>query len=208
MFYYFARSSLVKDEKYFDRFDRAFSIFFEGVEDLDLDFLKNEIPEEWLRKQFEKTLSKEEREKIKSLNDLEALMKKFMKTFNEQKARHQGGNKWIGTGGTSPYGAYGSNPFGIRIGQDGNRNFSAVKVWDERKFINLDDNIEIGTRNIKVALKKLRKFARINGEDELDLDETIKSTAKNAGYIDINCLLYTSPSPRDQRGSGVRGSAW
>ena len=184
-FYYLSRSIMVKDEKYFDRFDRAFSIFFEGVEDLDLDFLKNEIPEEWLRKQFEKTLSKEERKKIKSLNDLEELMKKFMKTFNEQKARHQGGNKWIGTGGTSPYGAYGSNPFGIRIGQDGNRNFSAVKVWDERKFINLDDNIEIGTRNIKVALKKLRKFARINGEDELDLDETIKSTAKNAGYIDI-----------------------
>ena len=184
-FYYLSRSIMVKDEKYFDRFDRAFSIFFEGVEDLDLAFLKNEIPEEWLRKQFEKTLSKEERKKIKSLNDLEELMKKFMKTFNEQKARHQGGNKWIGTGGTSPYGAYGSNPFGVRIGQDGNRNFSAAKVWDERKFINLDDDIEIGTRNIKVALKKLRKFARINGEDELDLDETIKSTAKNAGYIDI-----------------------
>ena len=112
-------------------------------------------------------------------------MKKFMETFNEQRNRHQGGNKWIGTGGTSPYGAYGSNPFGIRIGQDGNRNFSAVKVWDKRKYINLDDDIEIGTRNIKVALKKLRKFARINGDDELDLKETIKCTAKNGGYVDI-----------------------
>ncbi len=184
-FYYLSRSIMVKDEKYFDRFDMAFSVFFKGIDNLDLTFLKNEVPEEWLRKQFEKTLTKEEREKIKSLNDLEELMKKFMETFNEQRKRHQGGDKWIGTGGTSPYGAYGSNPFGIRIGQDTNRNFSAVKVWDERRFINLDDDIEIGTRNIKVALKKLRKFARVNGDDELDLDETIKHTAKNGGYIDI-----------------------
>ena len=184
-FYYLSRSIMVKDEKYFDRFDMAFSVFFKGIDNLDLTFLKNEVPEEWLRKQFEKTLTKEEREKIKSLNDLEELMKKFMETFNEQRKRHQGGDKWIGTGGTSPYGAYGSNPFGIRIGQDTNRNFSAEKVWDERRFINLDDDIEIGTRNIKVALKKLRKFARVNGDDELDLDETIKHTAKNGGYIDI-----------------------
>tara|TARA_Y100001960_G_scaffold314481_1_gene378727 strand:- start:793 stop:1971 length:1179 start_codon:yes stop_codon:yes gene_type:complete len=184
-FYYLSRSLMVKDEKYFDRFDRAFSVFFNGIDNVDLDFLKDEIPEEWLRKEFEKTLSQEDREKIKSIKDLEELMKKFMETFNEQRNRHQGGNKWIGTGGTSPYGAYGSNPFGIRIGQDGNRNFSAVKVWDKRKYINLDDDIEIGTRNIKVALKKLRKFARINGDDELDLKETIKCTAKNGGYVDI-----------------------
>jgi|TARA_B100001029_G_scaffold179297_1_gene188311 uncharacterized protein with von Willebrand factor type A (vWA) domain len=184
-FYYLSRSLMVKDEKYFDRFDRAFSVFFSGIDNVDLDFLKDEIPEEWLRKEFEKTLSQEDREKIKSIKDLEELMKKFMETFNEQRNRHQGGNKWIGTGGTSPYGAYGSNPFGIRIGQDGNRNFSAVKVWDKRKYINLDDDIEIGTRNIKVALKKLRKFARINGDDELDLKETIKCTAKNGGYVDI-----------------------
>ena len=184
-FYYLSRSLMVKDEKYFDRFDRAFSVFFSGIDNVDLDFLKDEIPEEWLRKEFEKTLSQEDREKIKSIKDLEELMKKFMETFNEQRNRHQGGNKWIGTGGTSPYGAYGSNPFGIRIWQDGNRNFSAVKVWDKRKYINLDDDIEIGTRNIKVALKKLRKFARINGDDELDLKETIKCTAKNGGYVDI-----------------------
>ena len=184
-FYYLSRSLMVKDEKYFDRFDRAFSVFFSGIDNVDLDFLKDEIPEEWLRKEFEKTLSQEDREKIKSIKDLEELMKKFMETFNEQRNRHQGGNKWIGTGGTSPYGAYGSNPFGIRIGQDCNRNFSAVKVWDKRKYINLDDDIEIGTRNIKVALKKLRKFARINGDDELDLKETIKCTAKNGGYVDI-----------------------
>jgi|TARA_B110000263_G_scaffold178273_1_gene155970 uncharacterized protein with von Willebrand factor type A (vWA) domain len=184
-FYYLSRSIMVKDEKYFDRFDRAFSIFFNGMSDLDLKFLQQEIPEEWLRKQFEKTLSKEEKDKIKSLADLEELMKKFMETFNEQRKRHQGGSKWIGTGGTSPYGAYGSNPFGIRVGQDGNRNFSAAKVWDKRKYINLDDDVEIGTRNIKVVLKKLRKFTRINGEEELDIEETIKKTANNGGFVDI-----------------------
>ena len=184
-FYYLSRSIMVKDEKYYDRFDRAFSIFFNGMSDLDLKFLENEIPEEWLRKQFEKTLSKEERDKIQSLNDLEELMKKFMETFNEQRKRHQGGSKWIGTGGTSPYGAYGSNPFGIRIGQEGNRNFSAAKVWDKRKYINLDDDVEVGTRNMKVVLKKLRKFTRINGEEELDIKETIRKTADNGGFVDI-----------------------
>ena len=184
-FYYLSRSIMVKDEKYYDKFDQAYGIFFEGIEDLDIDFLKNEIPEEWLRKQFEKTLTDEERKNIKSLEDLEELMKKFLETYDKQRERHQGGNKWIGTGGTSPFGAYGDNPFGIRIGQDGNRNFSAAKVWDERRFRNLDDNVEIGTRNIKVALKKLRKFARVSGKDELDIDETIKKTADNGGFIDI-----------------------
>ena len=184
-FYYLSRSIMVKDEKYYDKFDQAYGIFFEGIEDLDIDFLKNEIPEEWLRKQFEKTLTDEERKNIKSLEDLEELMKKFLETYDKQRERHQGGNKWIGTGGTSPFGAYGNNPFGIRIGQDGNRNFSAAKVWDERRFRNLDDNVEIGTRNIKVALKKLRKFARVSGKDELDIDETIKKTADNGGFIDI-----------------------
>ena len=184
-FYYLSRSIMVKDEKFFDRFDRAFSIFFNGMSDLDLKFLQNEIPEEWLRKQFEKTLSKEDRDKIKSLKDLEELMKKFMETFNKQRERHQGGDKWIGTGGTSPYGAYGSNPFGIRVGQDGNRNFSAAKVWDKRKYINLDDDVEIGTRNIKVVLKKLRKFTRVPGDEELDIDQTIRKTADNGGFVDI-----------------------
>jgi len=184
-FYYLSRSIMVKDEKYYDKFDQAYGIFFEGIEDLDIDFLKNEIPEEWLRKQFEKTLTDEERKNIKSLEDLEELMKKFLETYDKQRERHQGGNKWIGTGGTSPFGAYGNNPFGIRIGQEGNRNFSAAKVWDERRFRNLDDNVEIGTRNIKVALKKLRKFARVSGKDELDIDETIKKTADNGGFIDI-----------------------
>ena len=184
-FYYLSRSIMVKDEKYYDKFDQAYGIFFEGIEDLDIDFLKNEIPEEWLRKQFEKTLTDEERKNIKSLEGLEELMKKFLETYDKQRERHQGGNKWIGTGGTSPFGAYGDNPFGIRIGQDGNRNFSAAKVWDERRFRNLDDNVEIGTRNIKVALKKLRKFARVSGKDELDIDETIKKTADNGGFIDI-----------------------
>ena len=184
-FYYLSRSIMVKDEKYFDRFDRAFSIFFNGMSDLDLEFLQNEIPEEWLRKQFEKTLSKEDRDKIKSLKDLEELMKKFMETFNEQRERHQGGDKWIGTGGTSPFGAYGSNPFGIRVGQDGNRNFSAAKVWDKRKYMNLDDDVEIGTRNIKVVLKKLRKFTRVPGDEELDIDQTIRKTSDNGGYVDI-----------------------
>ena len=193
-FYFLSRSIMVKDERFYDKYDKAFGIFFEGIENLDFDFIKNEIPEEWLRKQFEKSLSKEDREKIKSLADLEELMKKFMETFNKQRERHQGGNKWIGTGGTSPYGAYGSNPFGIRIGQDGNRNFSAAKVWDERKFQNLDDSIEIGTRNIKVALRKLRKFARIQGNEELDLDQTIKKTADNGGFIDIK----TRPEKRNQ----------
>ena len=185
---------MVKDEKYYDKFDKAFGIFFEGIENLDLEYLKNEIPEEWLRKQFEKSLTKEQKDKIKSLGDLEELMKKFMETFNEQRERHQGGNKWIGTGGTSPYGAYGSNPFGIRVGQDGNRNYSAAKVWDERKFRNLDDNVEIGTRNIKVALRKLRKFARVEGNEELDLDQTIKKTANNGGFIDIK----TRPEKQNQ----------
>ena len=185
---------MVKDEKYYDKFDKAFGIFFKGIESIDLEYLKGEIPEEWLRKQFEKTLSKEQRDKIKSLEDLEELMKKFLETFNEQREKHQGGNKWIGTGGTSPFGAYGSNPFGIRIGQDGNRNFSAAKVWDERKYRNLDDNVEVGTRNIKVALRKLRKFARVEGNEELDLDETIKKTADNGGFIDIK----TRPEKQNQ----------
>ena len=182
------------DEKYFDKFDRAFGIFFKGIESIDLEYLKNEIPEEWLRKQFEKSLSKEKRDNIKSLKDLEELMKKFMETFNEQRERHQGGDKWIGTGGTSPFGAYGSNPFGIRVGQDGNRNFSAAKVWDERKYRNLDDNVEVGTRNIKIALRKLRKFARVEGNEELDLDQTIKRTANNGGFIDIK----TRPEKQNQ----------
>jgi len=186
-FYYLSRSIMVKDEKYYDKFDQAYGIFFEGIEDLDIDFLKNEIPEEWLRKQFEKTLTDEERKNIKSLEDLEELMKKFLETYDKQRERHQGGNKWIGTGGTSPFGAYGYNPEGIRIGQKESRNKKAVKVWDKREFKNLDGDVELGTRNIKVALRRLRKFAREGADTELDLDGTIKSTA-HKGYIDVKMM--------------------
>lgn len=183
-FYYLARLCLVKDEKYFDRFDLAFSVYFQGLQDLN-DILTKVIPDDWLRREFERQLSEEERAKIDSLGGLDELLKKFKERLEEQKERHQGGNKWIGTGGTSPFGAYGFNPEGIRIGQDGNRNKKALKVWDRREFRNLDDSVQLGTRNIKVALKRLREFARTGAEDELDLDNTIRSTARNAGYLDL-----------------------
>jgi uncharacterized protein len=181
-FYYLSRTALVKDEKHFDKFDRAFAAYFKGVEMI-ADFTK-EIPLEWLRKNLELELSPEEKAKIEAMG-WDELMETLKKRFEEQKERHEGGNRMIGTGGTSPFGANGYNPQGIRIGQAGGRNKSAVKVWDQRAYRDYDDSQELGTRNIKVALRRLRKFARIGAQDELDLDDTIRKTAENAGYLDI-----------------------
>jgi len=186
-FYLLARTCLVKDESYYDRFDRAFGAYFNGLEGLD-DLLDTLIPDEWIRKEFEKMLTPEEREKIKSLGSLQELLDTFKERLKEQQKRHAGGNKWVGTGGTSPFGAYGYNPEGIRIGQDGNRHHRAVKVWDKRQFRNLDDSVELGTRNIKVALKRLRQFARTGAASELDLNDTIRSTAHNGGMLDIKMV--------------------
>lgn len=182
-FYSVSRTILVKDEAHFDKFDRAFADYFTGVASLELDL--SEIPEDWLKKHFDKQLSAEEKVKIKALGGLDKLMETLAERLKEQEKRHQGGNKWIGTGGTSPFGAYGYNPEGIRIGQDESRHRRATKVWDKRQFKNLDANVEIGTRNIKVALRKLRQFARTGSSEELALDETIAATARNAGYLDI-----------------------
>lgn len=186
-FYFLSRSCLVKDEKFFDRFDQAFGAYFEGLEMLD-EVLAAAIPEDWLRKKFEESLSEEEKAAIEALGGLDKLMEEFRKRLEEQKERHEGGNRWIGTGGTSPFGAYGFNPEGIRLGQESGRNRSAVKVWDQRQFQNLDDSVELGTRNIKVALRRLRKFARTGATEELDLNDTISATAKNAGLLDIRMI--------------------
>lgn len=185
-FYILGRTIMVKDERHLDRFDRAFSYTFNGLEEISLQDIINikELPQDWLMKLAEKHLSKQEMEEINSLGGFEKLMETLKKRLEEQKSRHQGGNKWIGTAGTSPFGAYGYNPEGIRIGQHESRHKKAVKVWDKRNFKNLDDTIEIGTRNIKVALKRLRKWARDGAEEELDIDKTIQSTAEN-GYLDV-----------------------
>jgi len=182
-FYALSKTVLVKDEVHFDKFDRAFADYFKGVASLELDL--SEIPEDWLKKHFEKQLSAEEKEKIAALGGLDKLMETLAQRLKEQEKRHQGGNKWIGTGGTSPFGAYGYNPEGVRIGQDSSRHRRATKVWDKRQFKNLDANVEIGTRNMKVALRKLRQFARTGSSEELALDDTIAATARNAGYLDI-----------------------
>jgi hypothetical protein len=182
-FYYFSRTCLVKDEANFDKFDRAFGEYFKGVEAIM--GVEADIPLEWLRKQAELNLSPEEKAKIEAMGGWEKLMETLKKRLEEQKGRHQGGSKWIGTGGTSPYGAYGYNPEGVRIGQEGSRNRSAVKVWDQREYQNLDDQVELGTRNIKIALRRLRRFARDGAPEELDLDGTITSTARKAGMLDI-----------------------
>ena len=184
-FYYLSRTTLVKDEKHYDKFDRAFAAYFKGVE-MVADFSR-EVPLEWLRKNLELNLSPEDLAKIEKMGWQE-LMDTLKKRFEEQKERHEGGSKWIGTGGTSPFGAYGQNPQGIRIGQDKGRNRSAVKVWDQRAYRDYDDTQELGTRNIKVALRRLRKFAREGHELELDLDDTIHATAANAGYLDIKMI--------------------
>ncbi|MDC1312290.1 VWA domain-containing protein [Burkholderiales bacterium] len=186
-FYYLSRATFVKDEALYDRFDRAFGDYFNGLEALPDDFLKD-IPKEWLKKQLELSLSEEEKKDIESLGGWDKLMETFKERLEEQQKRHQGGSKWIGTAGKSPFGAYGYNPEGIRVGQQGSRNRRAVKVWDKREYRDLDDSIELGTRNIKVALKRLRKFAREGAEEELDLDGTIRSTANNAGFLDLKMV--------------------
>lgn len=186
-FYHVARLCLVKDEKHFDKFDRAFSKYFEKLDLID-DLSLYQIPEQWLKKQFENSLSDEEKAQIEAMGGLEKLLEAFRKRMEEQEKRHQGGNKWIGTGGTSPFGAYGYNPEGIRIGQDEGKNGRAVKVWDRRNYRDLDDSVEIGTRNIKMALRRLRKFARTGADEELDMDDTISSTARNAGMLDIKMV--------------------
>jgi uncharacterized protein with von Willebrand factor type A (vWA) domain len=185
-FYYLARTSLVKDEKHFDKYDRAFGKYFKGV--LAIDGIVAEIPEEWLRHMADKYLTEEEKQLIESLGGWDKLMETLRKRLEEQKGRHQGGSKWIGTAGTSPFGAYGYNPEGIRIGQKESRNRRAVKVWDAREYKNYDDQVEIGIRNIKVALRRLRKFARDGAPDELDLEDTIRSTARNAGWLDLKMV--------------------
>jgi hypothetical protein len=186
-FYLLARTSLVKDEAHLDRFDRIFGAYFQGVDDT-LSDLAQEIPDEWLRRQAELSLSEEERKLIESMGGFEELMKALQERIDEQNERHEGGNKWIGTAGTSPFGAYGYNPEGVRIGQQASRNRSAVKVWDKRDYRNLDDTIELGTRNIKVALRRLRKFAREGAADQLDLNDTIDKTARNGGMLDIRMV--------------------
>ena len=185
-FYFLSRAILVKDEKNYDKFDRAFDIYFKGLETLD-DVIQALIPDEWLRKEFEKFLTPEELEKIKSMGGLEKLLDEFKKRLEEQKESHEGGDKWVGTGGTSPYGNSGMNPEGIRVDGEGKEG-KAVKVWQKRDFKNLDDSIELGTRNIKIALRRLRKFVRESHNEEFDLDGTVKSTAKNAGLLDIKMV--------------------
>ena len=176
-FYYLARASLVKDERYFDRFDQVFGDYIRG-QTTAFEQILGEIPLEWLRKQKELSLTEEEKKLIESLGGWDKLMETLKQRLEEQKKAHHGGNKWIGTGGTSPFGAHGYNPEGVRIGQPTGRQGKAVKVWDKREYQNLDDQVELGTRNIKVALRKLRRFAREGAEEELDLDDTIRSTAR------------------------------
>jgi len=185
-FYYLGRITMVKDERHLDRYDRAFSNTFKGLENISLsDVLEAvNIPAEWLEKLAEKHLSAAEMAEIKSLGGFDKLMETLKQRLAEQKGRHQGGNKWVGTAGTSPFGAYGYNPEGVRIGQDRSRHQRAVKVWDKREFRNLDDSLELGTRNIKVALKRLRKWARDGAHEELDIDNTIRATAEH-GYLDV-----------------------
>ncbi len=186
-FYYLSRTSLIKHEQHLDRFDLLFGYYFEGVEKIDMEeFMK--IPEEWLRKSFVNALTDEEKELIKSMGGLDKLLERLKELMKEQKHRHQGGNKWIGTGGTSPYGAYGFNPEGIRIGQEESRHRRAVKVWDKREFRDLDDGVELQTRNMKMALRRLRILTREGVDEELDLDRTIDRTSRNAGFLEIEMV--------------------
>ncbi len=182
-FYYLARMTLVKDEKHFDKFDQTFGAYFKGVESL-VDW-KSDIPLDWLQKTLERELSPEEKAKIEAMGGLDKLMERLKELLEEQKEKHEGGNKWIGTGGTSPFGHGGYNPEGIRIGGPSKGNRTAIKVWDARTYKDYDDQVELGTRNIKVALRRLRRFAREGADTELDLDDTIHATAANAGLLDI-----------------------
>jgi uncharacterized protein with von Willebrand factor type A (vWA) domain len=186
-FYFLSRAALVKDERHLDRFDRVFGAVFKGLEAPGADMVR-ELPEEWLRKLAEKLLTPAEMADIEALGGFDKLMETLRQRLAEQEGRHQGGSKWIGTAGTSPFGAYGYNPEGVRIGQEEGRHRSAVKVWDKREFRDLDDNVELGTRNIKLALRRLRRFARQGAATELDIDDTILSTAKNAGHLDLKLV--------------------
>lgn len=186
-FYFLSRACLVKDESKFDRYDTIFAAHFQGLEDA-FKALVEALPEDWLQKQVELMLTEEERKQIEAIGGFEALMDALKQRLDEQDERHEGGNKWIGTAGTSPFGAYGYNPEGVRIGQQGSRHRNATKVWDKREYRNLDDSVELGTRNIKIALRRLRKFAREGAEDQLDLDDTIDKTARNAGLLDIRMV--------------------
>ncbi len=185
-FYYLARSAMVKDERFLDRFDRVFAETFKGLENIGVEEIVRaiDLPREWLEKLAEKHLTPEEMAQIEALGGFEKLMEELKKRLAEQKGRHQGGNRWIGTAGTSPFGAYGYNPEGVRIGQDRSRHRRAVKVWDRREFRNLADDVELGTRNIKVALRRLRRWAREGAAEELDLEGTIRATAEH-GYLDL-----------------------
>jgi len=186
-FYYLARTCLVKDERHYDRFDQVFAAHFKGAQDLFAHLVK-ELPADWLEKMAVRDLSDAEKAQIEALGGWEKLMETLKQRLEEQKERHQGGSKWIGTAGTSPFGAYGYNPEGVRIGQDQSRNRSAVKVWDKREFANLDDSVELGTRNVKLALRKLRRFARRGAPDEFALTDTIDATARSGGWLDIKMV--------------------
>ncbi|NNK65712.1 MAG: VWA domain-containing protein [Rhodobacteraceae bacterium] len=185
-FYYLARTAMVKDERHIDRFDQAFAAAFEGLENISFEQVIDavDLPAEWLEKMAEKHLSDAEKAEIEALGGFDKLMEALRERLKEQQGRHQGGSKWVGTAGTSPFGAYGYNPEGVRIGQKESRHQRAVKVWDKREFRNLDDNVELGTRNIKVAMKRLRRWARDGAAEELDLDGTIRATAEH-GYLDV-----------------------
>ncbi len=186
-FYHLARTCLVKDERYYDRFDQVFAAHFKGAEDLFAQ-LSRELPADWLEKMLVRDLTDAEKAEIEALGGCEKLMETLQQRLAEQQERHQGGNKWIGTAGTSPFGAYGYNPEGVRIGQEKSRNRSAVKVWDKREFANLDDSVELGTRNMKMALRKLRRFARRGAPTELALTDTIDATARSGGWLDIKMV--------------------
>ncbi|MCH2021146.1 MAG: VWA domain-containing protein [Saprospiraceae bacterium] len=186
-FYYLCRISLIKNEKHLDDFDNLFGLYFKGIETI-TDETIYKIPEEWLKQKGERIFSAEEMEKIQSMGGLQKLLERIQELFKEQKERHQGGSKWIGTNGTSPFGAYGYNPEGIRIGQNESRHRRAIKVWDKRNFKNLKDDVELETRNIKLALKRLRRITREGNEEELDISQTIKKTSENAGLLELKML--------------------
>lgn len=186
-FYFLGRTSLIKHEHHLDRFDLLFGYFFEGIEKIDMEeFMK--IPEEWLKKSFVNKLTDEDKEMIKAMGGLDKLLERLKELMETQKKRHQGGNKWIGTGGTSPYGAYGFNPEGLRIGQEESRNRRAIKVWDKREFKDLDDGVELETRNMKMALRRLRILTREGTKEELDLDKTIDKTSRNGGLLELEMV--------------------